>query len=66
LPRALFTDCVGALDGTHINVHLSPADQARYRNRKGHLTQNVLEMAGGCKKNYPERMNMNDLNDFMI
>jgi hypothetical protein len=37
-----FTDCIGALDGTHIDVHLPLADQARYQNRKGHLTQNVL------------------------
>jgi hypothetical protein len=37
-----FTDCLGALDGTHIDVHLHPRDQVRYRNRKGHLTQNVL------------------------
>ena len=37
--KTFFTDCVGALDGTHINV---PADQARYRNRKGYLSQNVL------------------------
>lgn len=37
-----FTDCIGALDGTHIDVHLPPQDQARYRNRKGHLSQNVL------------------------
>jgi hypothetical protein len=31
-----FTDCLGALDGTHID------DQARYQNHKGHLSQNVL------------------------
>jgi 3D (Asp-Asp-Asp) domain-containing protein len=37
-----FTDCIGALDGTHIDVYLPPQDQARYRNRKGHLSQNVL------------------------
>ena len=37
-----FTDCLGALDGTHIDVHVSPGDAARYRNRKGHLSQNVL------------------------
>ena len=30
-----FTDCLGALDGTHIDVHLPPNDQVRYRNRKG-------------------------------
>lgn len=40
--KTYFADCLGALDGTHIDVHVSPADQPRYRNRKGHLTQNVL------------------------
>ena len=40
--KTFFTDCVGALDGTHIDVHLPPLDQPRYRNRKGHLSQNVL------------------------
>lgn len=40
--KTFFTDCVGALDGTHIDIHCRPGDQARYRNRKGHLTQNVL------------------------
>jgi len=40
--KTFFTDCLGALDGTHIDVHLPPADQPRYRNRKGHLSQNVL------------------------
>jgi hypothetical protein len=37
-----FADCVRALDGTHIEVHLGLVDQPRYRNRKGHLSQNVL------------------------
>jgi hypothetical protein len=37
-----FADCIGALDGTHIDVHLPPHEQPRYRNRKGHLSQNVL------------------------
>ena len=40
--KSYFSDCIGALDGTHIDVHVSPLDQPRYRNRKGHLTQNVL------------------------
>jgi hypothetical protein len=39
---AFFTDCIGALDGTHIDVSLPLEEQARYRNRKGHLSQNVL------------------------
>jgi hypothetical protein len=37
-----FEDCLGALDGTHIPVFVPAKDSARYRNRKGHLTQNVL------------------------
>lgn len=37
-----FEDCLGALDGTHIPVHIPSSDQARYRNRKGYLSQNVL------------------------
>lgn len=37
-----FADCLGALDGTHIDVHVRAADQPRYRNRKGYLSQNVL------------------------
>ena len=40
--NTFFRDCVGALDGTHIEVHVPPCDQPRYRNRKGHLSQNVL------------------------
>lgn len=35
-------DCKGAIDGTHIDAFV-PADiVARFRNRKGHLSQNVL------------------------
>lgn len=37
-----FKDCLGALDGTHINAHVPVQDLARYRNRKGGITQNVL------------------------
>jgi hypothetical protein len=40
--KTYFADCLGALDGTHIDVWLPPAEQPRYRNRKGHLSQNVL------------------------
>jgi len=40
--NTFFADCVGALDGTHIDVSCGPEDQPRYRNRKGHLSQNVL------------------------
>ena len=35
-------NCVGAIDGTHIPVCASAEDRARYRNRKGYLSQNVL------------------------
>src|ERR1700722_10685278 len=37
-----FDDCIGALDGTHIAAYVSTTQQARYRNRKGTLSQNVL------------------------
>ena len=37
-----FSDCIGALDGTHVPVFVRQLDQAAYRNRKVNLTQNVL------------------------
>ena len=37
-----FDNCLGALDGTHISVHVPLEEQSRYRNRKGTLSQNVL------------------------
>jgi hypothetical protein len=37
-----FDDCLGALDRTHIAAYVSTSQQARYRNRKGTLSQNVL------------------------
>ena len=37
-----FKDCIGALDGTHIEVSVSEKDTARYRNRKSAVSQNVL------------------------
>lgn len=37
-----FKDCLGALDGTHIYASVPTAEKARYRNRKGFLSQNVL------------------------
>jgi hypothetical protein len=37
-----FTDCIGAIDETYIDVHLPPSVQSKYRNRKHHLSQNVL------------------------
>ena len=37
-----FKDCIGALDGTHISVSLSPEDSVRYIGKSGIPTQNVL------------------------
>jgi hypothetical protein len=37
-----FKDCIGALDGTHIRVSLSPEEQVRYIGKTGVPTQNVL------------------------
>jgi hypothetical protein len=37
-----FSDCIGALDGTHIEMNIPLELQPRYRNRKGTLSQNVL------------------------
>ncbi|XP_012699059.1 uncharacterized protein LOC105913745 [Setaria italica] len=37
-----FKDCIGALDGTHIRVALSPDEQVRYIGKTGVATKNVL------------------------
>ncbi|XP_047940151.1 putative nuclease HARBI1 isoform X2 [Salvia hispanica] len=37
-----FKGCLGALDGTYINVRVPIADAPRYRNRKGQITTNTL------------------------
>ncbi|KAL9293294.1 putative harbinger transposase-derived nuclease domain-containing protein [Arabidopsis thaliana] len=37
-----FKDCVGAIDGTHINAMVQGPEKASYRNRKGVISQNVL------------------------
>ncbi|KAF2319258.1 hypothetical protein GH714_014273 [Hevea brasiliensis] len=37
-----FKDCVGAIDGTHIRVKVSPSEAPKYRGRKDYPTQNVL------------------------
>ncbi|XP_056690684.1 uncharacterized protein [Spinacia oleracea] len=37
-----FKDCIGAIDGTHIDIIVSEEDQLRYRGRKGTPTVNVL------------------------
>ncbi|XP_075480262.1 uncharacterized protein LOC142520977 [Primulina tabacum] len=43
-----FKGCLGALDGTHIGVHVPCRDKARYRNRKSTVAVNVL---GVCDRN---------------
>ncbi|KAL8531037.1 hypothetical protein ACS0TY_007884 [Phlomoides rotata] len=37
-----FKGCLGALDGTYIDVHVPTTDKGRYRNRKGTISINVL------------------------
>jgi len=37
-----FSNCVGALDGTHIHAKVPQAQAAAFRNHKGFLSQNVL------------------------
>ncbi|KAL8547944.1 hypothetical protein ACS0TY_007300 [Phlomoides rotata] len=37
-----FKGCLGALDGTHVDVHVPAIENGRYRNRKGHISVNVL------------------------
>jgi hypothetical protein len=37
-----FKDCIGALDGTHLPVHVPGDQHPKYRNWKGQLSQNVL------------------------
>ncbi|RZB47037.1 hypothetical protein D0Y65_050897 [Glycine soja] len=41
-----FERCIGALDGTHIPVTVSPDEKPRYRNRKGDVSTNVLAACG--------------------
>ncbi|KAK8935680.1 hypothetical protein KSP39_PZI013069 [Platanthera zijinensis] len=37
-----FKDCVGAIDGTHVDVRIPIVDQVRYIERHGMMTQNVM------------------------
>ncbi|KAB2594879.1 hypothetical protein D8674_030329 [Pyrus ussuriensis x Pyrus communis] len=37
-----FENCLGALDGTYINVHVPERDKPRYRSRKGEIATNML------------------------
>ncbi|KAL8522741.1 hypothetical protein ACS0TY_012908 [Phlomoides rotata] len=43
-----FKGCLGALDGTYIDVQVPTSEKTRYRNRKGQVTVNVL---GVCDMN---------------
>ncbi|KAL8489863.1 hypothetical protein ACS0TY_025665 [Phlomoides rotata] len=43
-----FPGCLGALDGTYIDVHVPTTDKGRYMNRKGQCSVNVL---GVCDRN---------------
>ncbi|KAL0396292.1 UNVERIFIED_CONTAM: hypothetical protein Scaly_0077600 [Sesamum calycinum] len=43
-----FKGCLGALDGTFIDVRVPEQDKGRYRTRKGHIAVNVL---GVCNPN---------------
>ncbi|KAL8511729.1 hypothetical protein ACS0TY_018237 [Phlomoides rotata] len=45
-----FKSCLGALDGTLIDVTVSEIDKARYRTRKGTLAVNVLDV---CDRRMP-------------
>ncbi|XP_070005183.1 uncharacterized protein [Nicotiana sylvestris] len=40
--RSWESDCIGAIDGTHIRVKVSQREASRYRGRKDYPTQNVL------------------------
>ncbi|XP_073314671.1 uncharacterized protein [Primulina huaijiensis] len=43
-----FEGCLGALDGTHIDVHVCAREKAKYRTRKVNIAVNVL---GVCDRN---------------
>ncbi|KAL0462393.1 UNVERIFIED_CONTAM: hypothetical protein Slati_0126900 [Sesamum latifolium] len=43
-----FKGCLGALDGTYIDVRVPDEDKGRFRTRKGHISVNVL---GVCNMN---------------
>ncbi|XP_073119787.1 uncharacterized protein [Henckelia pumila] len=43
-----FKGCLGALDGTHISVHVPSRDRPRYRTRKGTIAVNVMAV---CDRN---------------
>ena len=41
-----FADCIGALDGTRIDVSVPGENQSHWRNQKGNLSQNILGSSG--------------------
>ncbi|XP_031498540.1 uncharacterized protein LOC116263089 isoform X2 [Nymphaea colorata] len=41
-----FQDCLGAIDGTHVPAWVAASEQARFRNRKGFISQNVMAVVG--------------------
>ena len=41
-----FSDCVGAIDGSHIYARVSPQDHVRYRDRHANISQNILAVCG--------------------
>ncbi|MQL99300.1 hypothetical protein Taro_032024 [Colocasia esculenta] len=41
-----FKDAIGATDGTYISAHILKDRQARYRNRKNVMSQNVMGVCG--------------------
>ncbi|XP_057773942.1 uncharacterized protein LOC130993181 [Salvia miltiorrhiza] len=45
-----FKGCLGALDGTYINVLVSNADKPRYRTRKGQISTNTLAVCDRSMK----------------
>ncbi|KAL8502788.1 hypothetical protein ACS0TY_021779 [Phlomoides rotata] len=40
--------CLGAIDGTYVNVHVPKEDKGRYMTRKGTISTNVL---AACDRN---------------
>ncbi|KAK4708725.1 hypothetical protein R3W88_029650 [Solanum pinnatisectum] len=46
--RSGWSGCLGALDGTYIQIRVPSKDKPRYRTRKGEIATNVL---GVCDKN---------------
>ncbi|KAL8482301.1 hypothetical protein ACS0TY_028461 [Phlomoides rotata] len=43
-----FKGCLGALDGTYIDLHVPSCDKPHFRTRKGRISTNVL---GACDRN---------------